>query len=177
MAKQERNVTLHLLDQLIHDIPVAILTTCRSDGTLHSRPMVNVNPRFDGDLWFFTHQSDPKVREIIENPSVNVGFASPAEGRYVSLSGTAWTVHNGDRARDLWCDACDRWFPKGLDDPQLTLLRVEPHAAEYWDETAGTTPADEPLETETHSDGRQPAKHGRVTLHEKPGTSARHPVD
>lgn len=65
----ERHEAIDHLSKLICDIPVAMLTTSAPDHTLRGRPMVNVNTKFDGDLWFFTHDEDPKTREVQGNPT------------------------------------------------------------------------------------------------------------
>lgn len=132
-----RREAIETLSNLIHDIPVAMFATATARHELRSRPMVNVNTKFDGDLWFFTHQDDPKVGEITGNPKVNVSFVSSEDGRYVSVSGTASLVENVKRMETLWADECQRWFPKGMDDPKLALLHVDVHYAEYWDEKVG----------------------------------------
>ena len=36
--------------------------------------------------------------------------------------------------RELWTANLDRWFPRGLEDPDLALLEVRIDKAEYWDE-------------------------------------------
>ncbi|REK18772.1 MAG: general stress protein [Planctomycetota bacterium] len=124
------------LAELIRDIPVAMLTTMGDDGRFHSRPMANVNRQFAGDLWFFTRGDEPKAREVHVDPRVNVSFAAPEGGRYVSVSGRASLVHDPSRAKLLWEDAtCEKWFPGGPEDPELALLKIELDEAEYWDET------------------------------------------
>lgn len=37
----------------------------------------------------------------------------------------------------LWQKPLKTWFPKGLDDPDLALLKVEVEHAEYWDQNGG----------------------------------------
>jgi len=34
---------------------------------------------------------------------------------------------------ELWSDAMKAFFPKGKNDPNLTLLEVDVHSVEYWD--------------------------------------------
>lgn len=134
---KHRQEAIEMLSKLISDIPVAMLVTTTSQNALRSRPMVNVNSKFDGDLWFFSHKEDPKVNEIAENPQVNVSFVAPDRDRYVSVSGKASLVGSEKRTELLWTDACQKWFPDGKDDPQLALLRVDVDYAEYWDEKTG----------------------------------------
>jgi general stress protein 26 len=42
-------------------------------------------------------------------------------------------VRDTEKMRALWSSGLDRWFPRGLDDPDLALLEVRIDKAEYWD--------------------------------------------
>lgn len=88
---------------------------------------------FDGDLWFFTENDAPKIPELQSDRRVNLSFADPDENVYVSVSGKAELVHDTDKMRELWSPAYRAWFPEGLDDPHLGLMRVRVEKAEYWD--------------------------------------------
>lgn len=115
-----------------------MLTTSRSDGSLHSRPMATQQTEFDGELWFFTSDDSLKVDELKSRPAVNVSYADPSKNRYVSISGSAMLVRDRTMAEQLWNPLYKAWFPKGLDDPQLALLRVDVEEAEYWDAPSST---------------------------------------
>jgi general stress protein 26 len=121
------------LAQFIHGIKIAMLTTADSDGTLRSRPMATQAQAFDGDLWFFTGRSSHKVAEINADHRVNLSYADPSSSKYVSVSGTGRLVEDRAKAEAMWNPLYKAWFPKGLDDPDLCLLRVTPAQAEYWD--------------------------------------------
>lgn len=129
---KERRETVERLAEIVSAAPVAMLTTRGEDGALHSRPMVNVNRQFEGDLWFLSHRDDPKVHEIEAHPQVNVSFAVPEHDCYVSLAGEASVVEDRKRIELLFTPSCDAWFPDGPDDPALTLLKVDIGQAEYW---------------------------------------------
>jgi hypothetical protein len=64
---------------------------------------------------------------------VNVIYADPDEQRYASVSGMASVVRDRAKAKELWSPAVKAWFPKGVDDPNLALLRVRVQYAEYWE--------------------------------------------
>ena len=121
------------LGKLIKGIGFAMLTTAMPDGTLRSRPMATQQTEFDGTLWFFTYADSAKVDEVRQDWHVNLAYADPAGNRYVSVSGLARTVRDPAKARELWNPLHKAWFPKGLDDPNLALLRVDVEQAEYWD--------------------------------------------
>jgi general stress protein 26 len=125
------------LRELMKDVRICMFTTVDEDGSLHSRPMALQEAEFDGDLWFFTGKSSAKVHEIDREQHVNVAFSKPEDNVYVSVSGIAREVHDRAKAKELWNPFYKTWFPKGLDDPELTLLRVDVNRAEYWDAPNG----------------------------------------
>lgn len=125
------------LRELIAGFHVAMLTTVAPNGALVSRPMGRPQEPFDGTLWFFTALDSGKADDINHEHQVNVSLAEPKESRYVSMSGIALVVRDRDRARELWNPFVQAWFPRGVDDPNLALLRVHVQRAEYWDSPQG----------------------------------------
>lgn len=130
--------TVAKIASLIKDIEVAMLTTLRADGSLHSRPMITQRTDFDGVLWFFTQAEAPKVGEVEREEHVSVSYAAPSKQHYVAISGKARLVRDRDRVKELWHPLLKAWFPKGPDDPSTALLRVEADSAEYWDSSSST---------------------------------------
>ena len=131
-----REEAIKKLAGIIREIDFAMLTTAEEDGTLRSRPMSTQRREFDGDLWFFTRASAPKVGEIERERQVNVSYAAPEDQRYVSVSGRAQVVRDRARIEELWSPELKAWFPGGLEDPDIALLRVAVERAEYWDSPA-----------------------------------------
>ena len=134
MAEQTNHeAELTKLGSLIKGIKFAMLTTVEPDGSLHSRPMTTQDIEFDGDLWFFTAAHSPKVWESDQHREVNVAFADPDKNKYVSASGKAILVQDRKKMEELWNPAYKAFFPKGLDDPELALMKISIEKAEYWD--------------------------------------------
>ena len=122
------------LSEIVREINIAMLTTVADDGTLRSRPMATQQiDLIDGALWFFTSSDSPKTDEILHHRNVNVAYASVDKQHYVSVSGLAQVSRDRAKIRELWKPAAKIWFPLGVDDPALILLRVDVTAAEYWD--------------------------------------------
>jgi general stress protein 26 len=120
------------LRQMIEDIRIAMLTT-RDGGALRGRPMECVQVEPPGTLWFFTGASSPKAGEVDDEHEVSLAFIDKAEQNYVSVSGRAVVVRDRAKARELWTEEQRVWYPDGLDDPDLALLKVAVQQAEYWD--------------------------------------------
>jgi len=132
----DHNENIRKLGEMIKEIKFAMLTTAEPDGTLRSRPMATQATEFNGELWFFTAASAPKVGEIEQDHHVNLSYAAPDKNLYVSVSGKARMVRDKQKAEELWNPAYKAWFPKGLDDPDLALLKVSATQAEYWDSSS-----------------------------------------
>jgi general stress protein 26 len=125
------------LNELIKGIDFAMLTTIRTNGSLHSCPMASEKVHNDGMLWFFSSNNSEKVEAIKTDPRVNLAYSDPGTQRYVSITGNAEPVRDHLKANALWNPRYEAWFPKGVQDPNLILLRVRIRGVEYWDEAAG----------------------------------------
>ena len=131
----ERQQSIQKLSSLIKDIKFAMLTTAEADGTLRSRPMATQQSAFDGDLYFFTYGHSPKVEEAEQHHDVNLSYANPDDNVYVSVSGKAQLLRDRKKMEELWNPIYKAWFPKGLEEPDIALLKVNVEQAEYWDST------------------------------------------
>lgn len=132
------NKHIEQLRDLIKDIKMAMFTTEDAYGSLRSRPMATQQTEFDGDLWFFTRASSGKSEEIRDHANVNLSYANPDDNRYVSVTGRAQLVRDAAKNKELWNPIYKAWFPKGLEDPDLALIKVAVERAEYWDSPSGT---------------------------------------
>ena len=133
VAKQ-RSEELARLAALVRQMKVGMLTTVEPDGSLRSRPLETLEVDAGGRLWFFTQAHSPKSAEIEANDhQVSLSYADPRDEDYASISGTARVVKDQDKMRALWSSGLGRWFPRGLEDPDLALLEVRIDKAEYWD--------------------------------------------
>jgi general stress protein 26 len=121
------------LGSMIKGIKFAMLTTADPDGVMRSRPMATQDAEFDGELWFFTRGDSGKVHSIEKDQHVNVAYADPDKHHYVSVAGRGYMVHDKEKMAELWNPALKAWFPDGLEDPEISLLRVDVDSAEIWD--------------------------------------------
>ena len=122
---------------MMQDIRIAMLTT-EDGGHLRARPMAASQTGFDGTLWFFTQASSHKVAEVGADQRVGITYADAGKQNYVSLSGTATLVRDMPSIEAHWSEAIRTWFPKGKTDPDIALLKVTVHSAEYWDVPSST---------------------------------------
>jgi len=138
-TKPQVNKQLEKVNDMIEDIRIAMMTTVDEQGNLVSRPMAALQVDEDGTIWFFTKRTSPKVDQIEHNQNkVNLSFADVSDASYVSVSGTAQELDDKAKIDELWNPQAKAWFPKGKDDPELTLLKVHIDMAEYWNASDST---------------------------------------
>ncbi|NML64465.1 pyridoxamine 5'-phosphate oxidase family protein [Hymenobacter sp. RP-2-7] len=126
----------HDLDKLfekIKDVRIAMLTTFNEQHQLHSRPMGTIKPEADGSLLFLTDKESAKVFEVKKDSQVNLSYGDPGSNTYASVTGRASTYRDQAKIDELWNESFKAWFPKGKDDPSITILKVTIDQAEYWD--------------------------------------------
>ena len=137
-TKPQLDADIRRLAQMIEGFNVAMLTTVAEDGSLHSRPMATQYATFDGALWFFTHAHAHKADDVARYRQVNVSYVDPDKEQYISISGTAELVRDREKMKAIWNPNYKAWFPQGLLDPDLALLKINLEQAEYWDSQADT---------------------------------------
>jgi general stress protein 26 len=134
----EHKDAIEELRKRLQGFKIAMMTTVDAEGCLRSRPMAARDLEDDGSLWFFTQAGSAKTDEVARDQHVNVSYASESDNRYVSVSGRAQILQDAAKAKEIWNPLYKAWFPKGLDDPELRLLRVTIEKAEYWDSPSAT---------------------------------------
>ena len=119
----------HLFD-IIEDFDTAMMIT-RDGENFHARPMAVARFEKGTDAYFATSLDSPKVAEIEARPQILLTFQG--DTTYASVEGRASVVRDRALIEKLWSPAWKAWFPQGKDDPNQCILKVDPTAAEYWD--------------------------------------------
>lgn len=119
----------HLFD-IIEDFDTAMMIT-RDGESLHARPMAVARFNEAHDVYFATGLDSPKVAEIEALPKVLLTFQGSST--YASVEGPVSVVRDRALIDKLWSPAWKAWFPRGKDDPNICILKVDPTSAEYWD--------------------------------------------
>jgi len=121
--------------ELTRDYKFAAFTTMGEHGIPNTRPMATQEAEPDMDLWFATWLDSEKVDELRRNPKVGVYYydAEKNIGRYVSIGGTVEIIKDQARFKRYWKDSWRQWFPKGPDDPDAVLLKVDAEVVTYED--------------------------------------------
>src|SRR5689334_2526286 len=130
----EGEAALNKIRELLKNFPIAFMVTV-NNGNLTARPIgiVGGDQEFTGTLWFITDKRSRKVEAIDEGALTTLLFQNDKEGCYLHLTGRAAVVDDRQRLEQLYTTLQRTWFPKGLDDPDITLVRFDAEDANYWD--------------------------------------------
>lgn len=119
------------MKQIVGRCRVGMLGMYHEDGIRFS-PMTHVDVDDDGNLWFFTTKETGKAVSGRNKNNIFITYAQEANSTFLSISGKAYLNANREKMRELFNPYVKAWFPKGLDDPSISLLVVHPLEVECW---------------------------------------------
>lgn len=120
--------------ELMKDIDFCILTSKGEKGLLHSRPMSNNrNVEYEGENYFFSYRDKDVCREIEKESAVSISFSVPDEMIFISVGGKAELLHDKDLMKKYWSDELERYFPEGIDQEGIVLIRVKAELITLWE--------------------------------------------
>jgi general stress protein 26 len=125
---------------VIEKAGICMMTTC-FEGGLRARPLEARPNQEENVIWFLTDRRGLKDDEVRRHPDVCLTFLYLEEKIYLSLTGRAFVSDDVSRARELWNDEQQAWWPGGPEDPNLLVMRVELDRAEMWDGPASSAVA------------------------------------
>ncbi len=134
VVTQTNKTALDRLINMVDTSDVCILITTDIDGHRHNRPMAAVKFDDKGDCWFFASKSSGKLQDISHNNKLQVVFANPATDQYLEVQGTGSITCDENEIKHKWSPLVSQWFPNGVNDPELCMVKVEVTNIFYWDE-------------------------------------------
>lgn len=103
---------------------------------VNSRPMGLQETDENGNLWFISSETSNKNFEIKEDKRVQLYFMNNSNSEYLSVFGDAFIYIDRSTIEDKWSPMANAWFD-GKEDPNVSIIRVEPKETYYWDTKAG----------------------------------------
>jgi general stress protein 26 len=90
-----------------------------------------------GNIWFISSADSNKNFEIKLDNSVQLFFADTSDSHYLSVYGHATIYKDKATIEEVWSTVAEAWFEKGKDDPNVSVIKVKPTDAYYWDTKNG----------------------------------------
>lgn len=123
--------------ELVEEINICMFITNTTSNNEHTRPMATIEVENNGNLWFYTDVRSIKVEEVTKQHAVHLVYAHPGKSSYLDVWGTAEVITDRQQVVDKWSPIVKAWFPDGVADPNLGLLKVQPYEVYYWEAQSG----------------------------------------
>jgi len=122
------------LKSLVDDIKICLFcTNLKTDDGATCCPMTAIKVCDQGNIWFFSEQSSDKNKAILADKNVQLFFSHPEKGSYLVVNGEAEIILDKTVVENLWTSVAKIWFKDGKDDPDISVIKVKPTSAYYWD--------------------------------------------
>ncbi len=125
------------LQDLVKNASTCMFATGLGNVPIHIIPMRVQETDYEGDLWFFSSADSTHNKHINADPRVQLIFANSPDMEFLTVFGTASITTDKDLIDRLWNPMVDAWFEGGKEDPNVSVVRVQPTAAHYWDTEDG----------------------------------------
>ena len=107
-----------------------------SSGKLKSRPMSVQKIDEEGNLWFLSDKNSHKNKEILIDSNVDLMFGNERD-KWLTLHGKAEVLFDKEKIKELWSPIVKIWMTGGVDDPNLSVIKVSYDDGYYWDNKHG----------------------------------------
>lgn len=122
------------LKSLVDEIKICLFCTdLKTNDVSTCRPMSVMKVCGQGNIWFFSEKSSDKNKAIEEDKHMQLFFSHPAKGSYLIVNGEAEIILDKTTIDELWTPAAKIWFKEGKEDPTISIIKVTPSTAFYWD--------------------------------------------
>lgn len=140
MSKEETRLqdqeAIEKFRNLVKDVTVCMFTTVDENHELTSRPMFTSSVDDEGNVWFFTNEFSEKINEVSKDNLVHLIYSHPVKNIYVDVKGTCSLIIDKKKMEELWDSTLKSWFPEGLDDPKICLVKVATETAYFWNNSS-----------------------------------------
>ncbi|MEJ7627479.1 MAG: pyridoxamine 5'-phosphate oxidase family protein [Ferruginibacter sp.] len=113
---------------------------CTSTGTakpFQTRPMSVQDVDDEGNIWFLSAEDSSLNEQVIADNKVQLLFQGSAHSDFLAINGSASISKDKQKIKEFWGPLLKTWFTEGVDDPRITVIKVETGDGYYWDNKHG----------------------------------------
>lgn len=128
------NAALKKMKELIEKAGTCFFcTNIKAGMPFPTRPMAVQQVDNEGNIWFLSANDSHKNSELSVDPFVQLLFQGSSYSDFLSLYGMATISEDKAKIKELWNPMLKTWFTEGIDDPRISLIKVDPDGGYYWD--------------------------------------------
>ena len=137
----------NLVNELMEKPSIAHLATIDENGSPSIRAVFNLRCKekfphpakvieeYDDNpytVYISTNTSSTKIKHISKEKRIALYFSLPDEVKGIMLQGEAEILDDMMFKEKIWVDNWKIYYPQGFDDPDFTILKLEPKLLRGW---------------------------------------------
>ena len=125
------------IKDLVDSAKTCFFCTSKTGEAFATRPMAVQKVDDDGNLWFLSATDSHKNEELQTDSKVQLLFQGSSYDDFLNIEGKATVSKDKAKIKELWEPILKTWFTEGIDDPRISVIKVEPTGGYYWDTKHG----------------------------------------
>jgi general stress protein 26 len=98
----------------------------------HMQPMAAFGDRTGDAIWFFTKKDTDLVQQTGSGHDAMVCIMAKDQEFQACIHGVLHQDIDRAKLEQFWSPYVSAWYPDGKDDPELTMVRLDPKDARVW---------------------------------------------
>jgi len=112
-------------------------TRIQTGKPFETRPMAAQKVDEQGAIWFLSADDSHKNQEVALDNQVQLLFQGDPNTDFLSVYGKATVSRDKAKIKEFWNPILKTWFTEGVDDPRITVIKVDIESGYYWDAKHG----------------------------------------
>jgi general stress protein 26 len=128
---------INKIKELVNHNSICHFATMLTDAPAHTRPMSVAKVCDQGNFWFLSDKDSTKNSELLWDDHVQLFFSNNSDSEYMTAYGRATILTDREKIDELWTPIAKAWFTEGKNDPCISVIKLSPEEAYYWDIKSG----------------------------------------
>ncbi|MDN3722953.1 pyridoxamine 5'-phosphate oxidase family protein [Aequorivita sp. SDUM287046] len=124
------------IKDLAESIDYTMMATDLNNQPFHVVPMSTKEVDEAGNIWFLSNKNSEHNQNIERENKTQLIYADKGNFEFLTVYGRATISTDRNRIKELYGSGDDAWF-EGVDDPNITAIKIQPDEAHYWDTKHG----------------------------------------
>ena len=138
MSKQDliNDAAKEKLTEMAEGIGFTLMATGLGQPPFHTIPMSTKSVDENGCVWFLSGKDSTHNSNIEADGRVQLNYSDVNAFEFMTVFGNAEIVTARSKLKELYGSSDDAWFD-GINDPNLSAIKVTPCDVNYWDPKNG----------------------------------------
>jgi general stress protein 26 len=125
--------------ELANQCNIALLGTNGANNYPNIKAKIKTENEDLKRIWLSTNTSSKRVSQLVHNPKACVYFVDLEQWKGLMLVGDVEVLQDQDVKQRLWHNGDEKYYPRGVDDPDYSVLRFTAHWGNYYHALSNVT--------------------------------------